>query len=156
MRYSSTVAQIGLLTIGAALLFEFVVRCRKMDQQKLERRSSKPRKSPQKVELVLFSYRESQCLSTEHSQDDQLCTGLHCSRNNKASLVKLLRSAKKSIRIAMYLWSVREMYQAVRYAKQVNGVRVQIILDNKMRKTQGSVFMDMLEDGEKKIGKPPF
>lgn len=110
-------------------------------------RSGRGRRKRDSVELALFSYVKSQCNIDLHSRLEY-CTLRNCHFQNLECLQKLLKSARKSIRVAMYQFSVRSLNDAIQTAKEKNNVDVQIIVDNKMRLNQGATFQEMVANGE--------
>lgn len=113
--------------------------------------SSRPRRRKKdSVELTLFSYVRSQCNDEMHSRSD-FCMKRNCHFVNLDCLEKLLKSARKSIQVAMYQFSVRSLCDAISWAKEKNDVHVQCIVDNKMKENQGSTFQDMNAKGEARL-----
>lgn len=108
-------------------------------------RTRRRRRKRDSVELSLFSYVKSQC--SQHELSD-FCTYRNCHFQNLECLEKLLMSARKSIQVAMYQFSVRSINDAIKSAKDKNNVDVQIIVDSKMRLNQGSIFQEMIAYGE--------
>lgn len=98
------------------------------------------------IELTLFSYVRSQCNLETHNKL-AYCTARNCHYLNLEALEKLLRSARKSIQIAMYQFSVESLCNAIAYAKEHNNVDVQVIVDTKMRLNQGATFDAMVANG---------
>ena len=97
--------------------------------------------------MSLFSYVRSQCTREAHAQVDY-CTYRNCHYLNQECLERLLKSARKSIKVAMYVSSVQCLTDAMIRAKEKNNVDVQVIIDNKMRLNGGSTFQDMIANGE--------
>lgn len=109
---------------------------------------SRRRRKRDSIELTLFSYVRSQCNIEQHSKSDY-CTHRNCHFLNLECLERLLKSARKSIRVAMYQFSVRSLNDAILTAKENNNVDVvQVIVDNKMRLNQGATFQEMIRNGE--------
>lgn len=120
-----------------------------------KRRRDHRRRRRDSVKIALFSYVRSQCrLSIHNALDvDSYCTARNCSFYNIQCLVKLLRSAKKTIRIAMYQFSVDDLLGAILYAKARAEERgdelvVQCIMDRKMASNDGTVRNTMIREGE--------
>lgn len=99
--------------------------------------------------MTLFSDRQSQCSVDEHqASGGEVCLRRNCHFDNQECLAKLLRSAKRLIRVAMYTFNVNSMFEAIIDAKRRNGIEVEVIIDNKMGKTHGSVFLNLIEEGK--------
>lgn len=113
-------------------------------------RQRRRRRNRDSVELALFSYVRSQCTLEAHVQQAEqgFCLTRNCHFYNLECLERLLRSARKSICVAMYQFSVRSLCDAIVYAKEHYNVAVRIIGDNKMRRNQGTTFTDMVNHGE--------
>lgn len=104
------------------------------------------RRARDSIELSLFSYVRSQCQLERHNKF-AYCPARNCSILNQQCLEMLLRSARKSICVAMYQFSVNSLCEAMVYAKEKNNVAVRVIVDHKMSKNVGSTFQEMVANG---------
>lgn len=126
-----------------------------MDMSKIEEaalavqphRGGRRRRKKDLIELTLFSYVRSQCNLETHNKL-AYCTSRNCHFLNLEALERLLKSARKSIQVAMYQFSVHSLCDAIVSAKERHNVDVQIIVDSKMRLNQGSAFVNMVANGE--------
>lgn len=109
------------------------------------------RRKRDSIEMSLFSYVRSQCLIETHNKF-AYCPARNCSILNQQCLEILLRSARKSISVAMYQFSVNSLCEAMVYAKEKNNVAVRVIVDPKMAKNVGSTFQEMVDNGEWRLG----